>query len=199
MALLRVENLKIRGLPALSFDVDAGECLSVEGPSGSGKTLLLRAFADLDAPDGSIFLAGRERAAVPAPRWRRDIRYVAAEPVWWATTPREQFGGANVADRLLRALGLTEAALDREVATLSTGERQRLALARALADDPQVLLLDEPTSALDAAAAGLVEEHLRFLLLQGRAVLLVSHDGGLISRLSRRRLQLAREPERGPV
>ena len=78
--MLRVEHLQAGTLPPLTFEVGAGECLAVEGPSGAGKTRLLRAIADLDSAPGQVFLNGAERNEMPAPRWRRHVRYCAAEP-----------------------------------------------------------------------------------------------------------------------
>jgi ABC-type iron transport system FetAB ATPase subunit len=77
---LRVEHLQAATLPPLTFEVAAGECLAIEGPSGAGKTLLLRAIADLDPAPGQVFLSGAERNEMPAPVWRRSVRYCAAEP-----------------------------------------------------------------------------------------------------------------------
>jgi UDP-glucose/iron transport system ATP-binding protein len=94
-------------------------------------------------------------------------------------------------DRWLSALALEPAVLDRPIAELSTGERQRLGLIRAIADEPRVLLLDEPTSALDAQAAALAEELIKFQMLAGRSVVLVSHDPAQIARLAHARLLLA--------
>jgi len=199
---LRVEHLRIGLLPPLSFAVANGECLAVEGPSGSGKTRILRAIADLDPVDGQIFLDGAERGETPAQSWRRAVRYVAAEPGWWADTPRATLAdpaesGARVA-RLLSAVGLSEETLDRPVSQLSTGERLRLALVRALADEPSVILLDEPTGALDVGATALIAELIRFQLLAGRCVLLASHDRALVARLAHARLQLG-PPQASPV
>jgi len=81
--------------------------------------------------------------------------------------------------------------LSRPIAELSTGERQRLGLIRALVDEPRVLLLDEPTSALDTTSAAMVEELIKYQLLAERIVLLVSHDVAQIERLAHARLQLA--------
>jgi ABC-type iron transport system FetAB ATPase subunit len=165
--------------------------LAVEGPSGCGKTRLLRAIADLDPAAGYVFLEGVERREVSAPEWRRRVRYVAADPGWWGGTAREQMPRTGKLDRLLAALGLAVDVLDRPLAELSRGERQRLGLLRGLADEPQVLLLDEPTSALDPQTAALAEELIKFQMLAGRTLVLVSHDAGQIARLAHARLQLA--------
>ncbi len=176
--MLRVEHLQIGDLPPLSFEVADGECLAVEGASGVGKTRLLRAIADLDAAEGLVFLDGAERAEMPASEWRTQVRYCAAEPAWWTDTPRPAFPADTDErlDRLLHCLGLEMSILDRPVALLSTGERQRLALARSLIDEPHVLLLDEPTAALDAQTAALVEELIRYHVLSGGSALVVTHD-----------------------
>jgi ABC-type transport system involved in cytochrome bd biosynthesis fused ATPase/permease subunit len=81
------------------------------------------------------------------------------------------------------------------ISDLSTGERQRFALARALLDDARVLLLDEPCASLDAVSAALVEEAMRYQMLSGRSIVLVSHVEGQIDRLAQSRLQLARLSE----
>jgi len=193
--LLRVEQLQAGALPPLTFEVADGECLAVEGPSGAGKTRLLRAIADLDAAPGQVFLDGAERNEMTAPQWRERVRYCAAEPAWWSDTPRGAFPepiDETRLDRVLAAIGLEPDALDKPTAVLSTGERQRLALARAIVDEPKVLLLDEPTAALDAQSAALVEELIKYQMLSGRSVILVSHDHDQIERLAHARLQLAK-------
>jgi ABC-type dipeptide/oligopeptide/nickel transport system ATPase subunit len=193
--LLRVEHLRIGALPALSFAVADGECLAIEGPSGSGKTRILRAIADLDVAEGQIFVDGVERRETPATDWRKRVRFVAAEPGWWSDTPRGSLAPARAPQgrvaRLLAAVGLDEDVLERPIAQLSTGERQRIALVRALIDEPKVLLLDEPTGPLDVASTALVEELVRFQMLAGKSVLLASHDGALVGRLAHARLQRA--------
>ena len=194
--MLRVEHLQVGALPPLSFAVADGECLVVEGPSGAGKSRLMRAIADLDPAHGHVFLDGMERGEMRAHDWRRRVRYMASEPAWWTDTPRRAFADAKSLDirlhRILESLGLEPALLDRALANLSTGERQRLALARALMDEPRVLLLDEPTAALDPASSALVEELLRYQLLSGRSLVLASHDRAQIDRLAHARLLLAR-------
>jgi ABC-type multidrug transport system ATPase subunit len=188
----------VDGLAPISFEVAAHECLAVEGPSGSGKTRLLRAIADLDAADGYVYLEGAERREVSGPEWRRRVRYASAEPAWWGAAAREHFPATAKLDRLLSAVGLESALLDRPISALSTGERQRLGLVRAIADEPRVLLLDEPTSALDAQAAALAEELIKFQILAGRLVVLVSHNPQQVVRLAHTRLILG-DNGRAPI
>lgn len=185
--MLKVEGLKVHGLEPVSFEVAPGECLALQGPSGCGKTVLLRAIADLDPAGGRVFLDGAERGAMPGPAWRARVRYAAAEPGWWEETPRAHFRDPDAAGERLGALGLESGMIDRPLAQLSTGERQRLALARALEGAPEALLLDEPTGALDAKATKRAEKLLKEELASGRAVILVSHDPEQVSRLAARR------------
>ena len=196
--MLRVEKLVVAPLPPLSFEVAAGECLGLEGRSGSGKTRILRALADLDSTPGDIRLEGTRRTEVSAPEWRRRIRYVAADFGWWAATALDHapLGPAGPKyQRLLAELDIDAATAARPIDQLSTGERRRVALALSLADDPRCLLLDEPVAGLDVARAALVDELIRYQLLAGRAVVLVSHDAAHLDRLADRRLQLtATEP-----
>ena len=188
--MLRIESLEVYGLEPVSFEVASGECLAVQGPSGSGKTVLLRALADLDPTVGEIFLDGAERNGLSGPEWRKRVRYAAAEPGWWGETPREHFSGCEGLDKLVLTLGLKAAQLDQGIAQLSTGERQRMALARAIFDAPSVLLLDEPTGALDAKATAQAERVIKRQLKKGRAVILVSHDPNQVKRLADRKLTI---------
>lgn len=199
--MLRVDHFSIGAIPSLTFTVPDGECLAVVGPSGSGKSRLLRAIADLDPAGGHLFVDGVERREMSGPQWRRLVRYVAAEPHWWTDTARQAFPEETLARalRMLSGLGLQPSLLDQPVMQLSTGERQRLALARAFADEPRVLLLDEPTSALDQTSAALVEELIRFQVLAGRTVLLASHDMGLVRRLAQSELQLGPQQQPPPL
>jgi ABC-type multidrug transport system ATPase subunit len=187
---LRVDYLSIQGLRPLSFAVQAGECLAIVGPSGSGKTRLLRAIADLDPAEGHVFVEGVERREVTGPHWRKQVRYASAEPAWWAPTVRQHLAPIEKLDRLVSGLGLALDRLDAPIAELSTGERQRFGLLRAIADEPRALLLDEPTSALDAQTTALVEELIKFQGLAGRMLILVSHDAAQIARLAHHTLLL---------
>jgi ABC-type multidrug transport system ATPase subunit len=184
--MLAIRQLARLTLGPLDLVVEAGECVAVMGPSGSGKTLLLRAIADLDPNDGQVSLEERAREAMPAPQWRRLVTYVPAESGWWEDVVGAHFERPEEAATMLEALRLPAEALRWDVGRLSTGERQRLALVRAILQGPRVLLLDEPTSGLDTDAAGAVEDLLRGLLERGTAMLLVTHDRRQARRLARR-------------
>lgn len=188
--MLRVRGLAFTGVDQVDFDLERGECVALTGPSGSGKTLLLRALADLDPNAGRVTLDGAARERLPAPRWRRLVGYLPVESGWWADLVGDHFPDRQAAAELATALGLPAKALDWPVARLSTGERQRLALARALIQAPKVLLLDEPTSGLDEQATERVEALLRARLAAGTAILLATHDRGQAARMARRLLRL---------
>ena len=187
--MLRVESLLRDGLGPISLSVGDGECLAVTGPSGAGKSLLLRAIADLDPNDGAVFANVGERARTPAPAWRRAVAYVPAEPGWWGDLARDHFDPPLPA-ALVQAMGLGREVFDAPVARLSTGERQRLALARCLAREPEVLLLDEPTAALDERNKLEVEAVLKVRLDAGASLVLVTHDPAQAARLATRSVTL---------
>lgn len=184
-----VDSLSRPGLQPASLTVDAGECVILTGPSGSGKTLLLRALADLDPAEGRVTLDGIDRREMSGPAWRRRVRYLATDAGWWAERVGDHFADPAAARPLLADLGLPDA-LEWPVSRLSTGERQRSALARALADEPAVLLLDEPTSGLDPASVERAEAVLKRRLAAGAAILMVSHDPGQAGRLGHRRIAI---------
>ncbi len=188
---MAVRGLKRPGLESASFDLERGEAIHVSGPSGAGKTLLLRAIADLDPSNGDVRLEGVARADIAPPLWRRQVRYVAAEPAWWADRVRDHFVHAARASELAVDLGLDAAVLDRIVAGLSTGERQRLALLRALENEPKVLLLDEPTAALDDESTGRVAELLSRTLRAHTGLIVVSHDTALVDVIGGRGFTMA--------
>jgi ABC-type iron transport system FetAB ATPase subunit len=170
--------------------VSAGEIVTLRGASGSGKTLLLRAIADLDPHLGEVWLDGLERSAMTGPEWRRRVRFVAAEAAWWADRVGEHFRSPDEAAVMAIDVGLPGDCMSWQVARLSTGEKQRLGVLRALEDRPQVLLLDEPTAALDEAAERAVEALVKRLRNDGVAIVLVTHDDRQADRLADRRYMI---------
>jgi putative ABC transport system ATP-binding protein len=188
--LLEIEGLT--GLPGGPFNLRlaAGECIAISGPSGAGKSLLLRMIADLDENHGTLRLNGAVRESMAAPLWRRQVLYVAAESGWWASAVNAHMQPAPAARDLLARLGLPAQLFDVPVLQLSSGERQRLALIRAVIRRPAVLLLDEPTAALDAESTARVEALLRELAAGGTGLILVTHNEAQAERLATRRYRL---------
>ena len=186
--ILQIRDLRTNLLKLASLSLSAGECIAVQGPSGAGKTLLLRAIADLDPNEGLVCLDGRDRSTIAAPEWRRLVGYVPAEPGWWADTVGEHFSEWTAALPCVRELGFPEEAKAWPISRLSTGERLRLALVRALMVQPKVLLLDEPTAALDPVSVAAVESLIATRVRAGCAVLWVTHDAEQAKRIARRLL-----------
>ena len=157
----------------------------ISGASGAGKTLLLRAIADLDPHSGEMRLDGIASQDMPATRWRAQLGYVPSESQWWGERVREHF--TECPETLLDALGFAGDVVDWYVSRLSSGERQRLALARAVALRPRVLLLDEPTANLDPDNTARVERLVcDYCAREQAAVLWVSHDTEQRQRLATR-------------
>jgi ABC-type iron transport system FetAB ATPase subunit len=192
MPRLRIRNLQSPLAGPFSFDLAAGECLTISGPSGAGKSLLLRMLCDLDPNTGEAFLNGVQRASMGAPAWRAGVVYQPAEAAWWLPTAGEHFkpGQMPRVQELLRQLNLSPSLLENEIGRLSTGERQRMALIRSLACEPQVLLLDEPTAALDPAAVAAVELLLKKELAAGLAIVLVTHSEAQAQALGQRSMTM---------
>lgn len=169
----------------MTLAVDARQRVLISGESGSGKTLLLRAIADLDPHQGELRLEDVPSQRMPATRWRAQVCYVPSESQWWGERVADHFGGP--APGLLRALGFPEDVFGWTVRRLSSGERQRLALARTLALQPRVLLLDEPTANLDPDNTERVERLVCDYCEKHKAtVLWVSHDPEQRQRLAQR-------------
>jgi putative ABC transport system ATP-binding protein len=189
---LHIVNLRNHLAGPFDLAIAAGECVAITGPSGSGKSLFLRMIADLDPNQGDVFLDGRERRSFLPPAWRSRIVYNAAEPGWWSESVADHFPGqANAFARAMAPrLGLAPGLLDGPVLRLSTGERQRLALIRALALNSPVLLLDEPTGALDQESTRLVETVLHERLAAGVTIAMVTHTPEQAVRLGPRHLRM---------
>jgi ABC-type multidrug transport system ATPase subunit len=190
VAALRIKRLATKLIGPISFDVAAGECVALMGPSGAGKSLLLRAIVDLDPSTGNVMVGVNARDDMPASEWRKLAALVPAESGWWADRVGDHFPAKLDATELIGKLGLG-GSLEWEVGRLSTGERQRLALARALCRKPEALLLDEPTASLDDHATGLAEDLIRECCAEGMALLLVTHDRRQAERMAKRVLQMS--------
>jgi putative ABC transport system ATP-binding protein len=187
------DEMPVRALRRVDLTIDAGEFVALTGPSGCGKSTLLNLIAGLDVPnDGEIELNGVALAGLGesdrARLRRRHIGIVfqffnllvdlsALEnvvlPAVISGTPRR--AAECRARDLLDILGLGSK-VGEFPGVLSGGERQRLAIARALANEPTLLLADEPTGALDSAGGREVLELLRRLHARGQTILLVTHD-----------------------
>jgi len=187
---LRIDRLTTELIGPISFDIAAGECLALMGPSGVGKSLLLRAIVDLDPSTGNVMVGARARDDMPASEWRKLVALVPAESGWWADRVGEHFPAKADATELIGKLGLA-GSFEWDVSRLSTGERQRLALARALCRRPKALLLDEPTGSLDDHATKLVEDLIRECCGDGMALLLVTHDRSQAERMAKRLLRMS--------
>lgn len=191
-----------RALAGVSLTLRAGEVCAIEGPNGAGKSTLLLVLATLVKPTagtvrygdhalpddredirGAIGLVGHEAMVYPDLTVRESLALMAAL--------HDLRDPAGRIDAVLRAVSLRELA-DRPARTLSRGQLQRLALARAELHDPAILLFDEPTTGLDAAAterlAQAIDRHRR----EGRVVVLVTHDLPFAARVADVRVTLER-------
>lgn len=191
MAALRLEGVRHPLIAAVDLQVAAGELVFLSGPSGSGKSLLLRAIADLDPHLGEVWLGSEARSGMAAPLWRRRVGLLPAESFWWADRVGEHFTAPSTTDPALgdwlSRLGFESGVLDWSVDRLSTGERQRLALVRLLAQQPEAVLLDEATANLDPASRDRVEQLIdEYRRAAAAAVLWVSHDPAQRQRLGGR-------------
>jgi len=185
---LQADDLTTVAGGPFALRLGAGETVCLSGPSGAGKTLLLRALADLDPNEGRVFLDGRAREKFRPAQWRRKVGFLPAESHWWADRMADHFSWPPA---YLEQLGLDRDILDRSVERCSTGERQRLALLRLLANEPLVLLLDEPTASLDADNVARAETVIAdYRQRHGTAILWVSHDSGQIDRVADRTLRI---------
>lgn len=193
----------VHALVDIDMDIHPGEYISVMGPSGSGKSTLLNMLGLLDRPDrGTYRIDGIDSVPLPEEK-RADIRRQRIGFVFQAyhlvprLTARENvelpltLGGVAPATRrekvaeVMARLGLTDRA-GHLPAQLSGGQRQRVAIARAVVMRPEILLADEPTGNLDSKSGEEVVQLLEQLNAEGITLLVVTHDGKLGARASRR-------------
>src|SRR6266511_2890451 len=196
------EAAPVRALRGVELTMQQGEFVAVMGPSGCGKSTLLNLVAGLDTPsEGEILVAGESLAGKDendlARMRRKHIGIVfqffnllegmsvlenVTLPAIVAGAPRKQ--AETRARDLLDLLGLSDKA-GKAPGVLSGGQRQRLDIARALANQPTLLLADEPTGALDSAGGAEVMELFRRLHRDGQAILLVTHDNSVAAAADR--------------
>jgi putative ABC transport system ATP-binding protein len=181
----------------VDLDVAAGETVTVVGPSGAGKSTLLRLLCRLDEPtEGTVYLDGTDYRTIDPTALRARVGLVPQAPALRSGTVRDNVTiGPRLRDEpvapdrvetLLDRVDLAGYA-DRSVTDLSGGEAQRVAIARTLMMDPEVLLLDEPTASLDPESQAEIEALLRALLADSdRTVVLVTHDQAQVDRVADR-------------
>lgn len=190
-AAIRVDRLvKAFGvLPALrgvTFSVAPGATMTIFGPNGAGKTTLLRTLATLARPTSGVVEVAGFNAVTEAHEVRLRAGYVGHQPhVYEDLTARENLlffakmyglrDGASRVDALLAQVGLRSKAGER-VRTYSRGQAQRLALARGMIHDPDVLLLDEPDTGLDEDALALLEQVITDRRARGQTTVLTTHN-----------------------
>lgn len=181
-----VEREGRRLVDRASLELEAASVISIAGPSGCGKSTLLRAIATLiPMTSGEVLFEGRSVDELGVIAYRRRVAYVPQSPQMFEGTVADnvrtgpRFRGVTLTGdevlMLLSRVGLDPSLAKRAASDASGGERLRIALARALANEPSVLLLDEPTASLDPDAARVVLDLLVKLASAGTALLVVTH------------------------
>jgi putative ABC transport system ATP-binding protein len=193
----------IRALDDFSLQVDPGEWIAVMGPSGSGKSTLVNLIGCLDRPGaGEIWLDSENVATLST----NDLNRVRAEKIGFVFQQFHLIPYLSAVENVMLAQYFHSMTDEQEAlaalarvglkdrahhipAQLSGGEQQRVCIARALINDPKIILADEPTGNLDAANEEIVLRLLRELHSQGRTIVMVTHDP-VVARLSDRRIEL---------
>jgi heme exporter protein A len=183
-------------LRGLDFDVRPGEFVALLGPNGSGKTTFLRILASLSHPSlGEVYIAGfglpQQAASV-----RARLGIVSHLPLLYGDLTAEEnlrfygrlYGVIRLDERITEMLEMVGLELRRRdlVRTFSRGMQQRLAIGRAVLHDPDVLLFDEPYTGLDQDASAMLDDILRSVAVEGRTVVMTSHDLGRAEDLATR-------------
>jgi len=171
-------------LKGLDFEVKSGEFVALLGPNGAGKTTLLRILATLSRPTSGLVQVASYRLPQAGTSLRADLGVVSHQPLLYGDLTAEEnlrfFGKLYSVDservrEVLKLVGLAKRK-DDLVRTFSRGMQQRLTIGRAILHDPQVLLLDEPHTGLDQEAGEILDSVLRSVALEGRTVVMTSHD-----------------------
>lgn len=200
--LFRLEAVTVEGRLAtpLTFDLGAEGPTAIVGPSGSGKSTVLRLLNRLTVPTaGTVRFRGDDLAQIDPLAHRRRVAMVFQRPIALPGSVADNLRAADpgldgaAIGRALDAVGLSADLAGREARDLSGGELQRVALARSLATEPEVVLFDEPTSALDEENAERIEQLALDLQARGIAVIWVSHDRAQVARLARRTIDLGEQ------
>lgn len=198
---------EVHALAGVSVVIEPGEFVAILGTSGSGKSTLLNLFGGLDRPtSGDIRFQGQSLAPLSSremSRYRlRSIGMIFQSFNLIPTMTARQnvslalaFAGMKQSERQQRSKDLLErvglaARVDHRPSELSGGEQQRVSIARALANDPQVLLADEPTGNLDSARASELLELLKTMQREGKTIVMVTHDHELANRFADRIIKL---------
>jgi putative ABC transport system ATP-binding protein len=182
-------------IDSFSFEFERGRIYTIVGPSGSGKTSLLRLFNRLDEKsEGEVYFESRPIIDYPVTDLRTKIALAFQVPHLFPGTvainlgyccPDQFLPGDEAVTRYLNLVGLKPELADRDPETLSVGQKQRVALARSLVQEPEILLLDEPTSALDPGAAKTIEELIAGLNRELQlTIIMVTHNFRQAQRLA---------------
>lgn len=207
MKILSIKNVTYKSedleiLKGVSFDVDKGDCISIVGQSGSGKSTLLKIFADLlPISSGDVYFNGECYDSYDPIELRRKISYCVQIPQLFGRNVyenlefpfkirKEQVDKVKVI-KLLERFNLDESFLEKDINSLSGGEKQRISIIRNLLYTPDILLLDEATSALDAENAKVVEKYVQELNDSGVTVLWITHSMAQSEGIFNKRLTLS--------
>lgn len=171
----------------LSFGIKNGDFLTLIGPSGAGKSTILKLIANLISPSsGTIFYHGSYIQKLDPIKYRRQVMYCFQQPVLFGKTVKDnlsfpyQIRNKEVdlarLDSLLKIVDLPAEFLNKEINSLSGGEKQRVALIRSIVFLPKVLLLDEVTAGLDGKSKEIVHRLIESVHRQGTTIVQVTHD-----------------------
>lgn len=192
MSILSIKNIyyntdNLRILNGISLDIKKGECISLVGESGSGKSTLMKLCADLiTVSQGDILYEGKSYKDYNPLELRKKISYCVQIPYLFGSSVYENLEfpfkirhekmDKDKVIKLLNKFNLNESYLQKDINSLSGGEKQRISLIRNLIYTPKILLLDEVTSALDSENTKIIEQYVKELNESGVTILWITHD-----------------------